>query len=551
MVPLTGPGGKIKGWLDLYSFPLRDELTGKVTGIIEYIRDITERKIAEKKLKEREEAYSLVTKETGQLIYDYNIRTGDITWGGAIQEVTGFSPAEFVVNIKEWERRIHPDDTAFAIKLLAEALKKGQRYLAEYRFQVKGGKFRDIKNTGVFLKDKRGKSFRMLGTLTDITEHKQADRVKQAVYKISEAVNASVTIEELFRSIHHTIIELMPAKNFYIALHDRALEMLSFPYWIDEYDETPAPHKLGRGLTEYVLHTGEPLLASPEKFEELVQSGEVESIGAPSIDWLGVPLKTKDKTIGVLVIQTYTEGVRYHEEDKNMLMFVSAQAAMAIERKRAEKALLESLKEKEVLLKEIHHRVKNNMQVISSLLNLQSKYLQDPKALEMFKDSQNRIRSMALVHEKLYQSKDLSRIDFAEYIQNFVGYLFRSYQVDATLIQLQMKLQASSMDINLAIPCGLIVNELVSNSLKHAFPEEKAGEVAVEFKQCGDHKYILTIRDNGVGFPETLDFDRTETFGLQVVKTLVNQIDGTIQLARTGGTKFTIEFRELSYKPRV
>jgi two-component sensor histidine kinase len=224
---------------------------------------------------------------------------------------------------------------------------------------------------------------------------------------------------------------------------------------------------------------------------------------------------------------------------------------MAIERKRAERAVLDSLKEKEVLLKEIHHRAKNNMQVISSLLNLQSKYLQDSKAQEMFKDSQNRIRSMALVHEKLYQSKDLSRIDFAEYVQNFVGYLFRSYQVNAALIQLRMKLQASAMDINLAIPCGLIVNELVSNSLKHAFPDSRAGEVAVEFGQSGDHRYILTIKDNGIGFPEQLDFEHTETFGLQVVKTLVNQIDGTIRLAAEGGTKFTIEFGELIYKPRV
>jgi len=192
------------------------------------------------------------------------------------------------------------------------------------------------------LKDKQGRPEGTILTILDITEQKKAEKRRHTLYKISEAAQSTQNLEELFRSIHQAIGELMPAKNFYIALYDQENEILSFPYFVDEYDKMPAPRKLGRGLTEYVLHTGEPLLASPEVFEELEKKGKVESVGQPSIDWLGVPLKKEDKTIGVLVVQSYTEGTRYGEEDNDILKFVSSQVSMAVERKRAEEALRQS-----------------------------------------------------------------------------------------------------------------------------------------------------------------------------------------------------------------
>jgi two-component sensor histidine kinase len=284
---------------------------------------------------------------------------------------------------------------------------------------------------------------------------------------------------------------------------------------------------------------------------ELERSGEVESIGAPSIDWLGVPLKVRDKTIGVMVVQTYTEGVRYKEEDRDMLMFVSAQVAVAIERKRAEATLRASLYEKEVLLKEIHHRVKNNMQVISSLLNLQSRHLTDKAAIEMFRESQHRIRSMALVHEKLYQSKDLSRIDFSKYIESLIIFLFHSYQVNSDLVRMKTEVGDVLLGINSAIPCGLIINELVMNAVKHAFPGGRKGEILVSLKPSGDDRFTLAVSDDGVGFPAGLDFHKTETLGMQLVTMLVDQLDGTISLERKPGTRFEIVFRELKYKRRI
>ncbi len=177
------------------------------------------------------------------------------------------------------------------------------------------------------------------GANAQATEREQAARLQTATYRISEAANAAEHLPELFRAIHGIISELMPARNLYIALYDAEAGLLSFPYWVDEHDPPPAPHKLERGLTEYVLRTGQPLLATAEVHEDLGRRGEAELVGAPSLDWIGVPLKAQDRTIGVLVAQTYTEGTRFGEREKDILQFVSTQVAMAIERKRAEEAV--------------------------------------------------------------------------------------------------------------------------------------------------------------------------------------------------------------------
>jgi len=388
----------------------------------------------------------------------------------------------------------------------------------------------------------------VLAIIRDSSARKRAEKMKESIFRISGAAISSDNLEELLQSIHCIIADLMPANNFYIALYDQSTALLSFPYFRDEYDSTPNPKKPGRGLTEYVLRTGKPLLASPEVFAHLESCGEVESVGAPSIDWLGVPLNIDGCTIGVLVVQTYTEGVRYGEEEKNILKFVSDQVAMTVYRKRAEAQIRAQLQEKDVLLKEVHHRVKNNMQVISSLLNLQSRRVQDPAVSEMFKESQGRIRSMALVHERLYQSSDLSRIEFSEYLRNLAIHLFHSYLADSSRIRLRIDAEEVFLNINTAIPCGLIVNELVSNALKHGFPEGRKGRLDIDLHRVAGNGYLLRVRDDGVGFPEGLDFRKAETLGLQIVNTLVDQVDGRLDLDREEGTAFRLEFSELPRK---
>lgn len=208
--------------------------------------------------------------------------------------------------------------------------------------------------------------------------------------------------------------------------------------------------------------------------------------------------------------------------------------------KKAEAQIKTSLKEKEVLLKEIHHRVKNNLQVISSLLKLQANYLKEEKMVSIFQESQHRVRSMALVHETLYQSKDLMRSDFSDYIKKLVNNLFISYGASQRRIQFQAEISSIHLDIDTAIPCGLIINELVSNSLKYAFIDRLAGEIKICFfpNPCG--RFVLIVQDNGLGMPAGLDFCNTESLGLQLVYSLSQQLGATIHLDRTEGTRFTI-----------
>lgn len=219
------------------------------------------------------------------------------------------------------------------------------------------------------------------------------------------------------------------------------------------------------------------------------------------------------------------------------------------ERKSYENQIKSSLKEKNILLKEIHHRVKNNMQIISSLLSLQTRFVNDEEALDILKESQNRVRSMAIIHEKLYQSKDLSEINFGEYIESLVSNLFYSYKANNTDIKPVYDVEDLSLNIDTAVPCGLIISELVSNSLKYAFPTKKIGEILVSLK-FRDGKYHLIVSDNGVGMPE-VDVDKLDSLGLLLVFNLTEQLDGEITINRDHGTEFIITFEEINYKKRI
>jgi PAS domain S-box-containing protein len=212
-------------------------------------------------------------------------------------------------------------------------------------------------------------------------------------------------------------------------------------------------------------------------------------------------------------------------------------------------ALKESLNEKDTLLREIHHRVKNNMQIISSLLNLQMHHEDLDETVNVLKESQGRVKSMAMIHEKLYQSPNFTDINFKDYIDKLIFDIFYSYGIKIGTIESVLDIEDINLNIETAIPLGLIVNELVTNSVKYAFPKGE-GIITIHLKSLQD-KMELTIADNGIGLPKDIDIDNTEILGLQLVKSLVNQIGGKIELDQTHGTEFKIIFKEVEYNERI
>jgi two-component sensor histidine kinase len=211
-------------------------------------------------------------------------------------------------------------------------------------------------------------------------------------------------------------------------------------------------------------------------------------------------------------------------------------------RKRQEERIQRALKEKDMLLGEVHHRVKNNLQVVHSLLDLQSSRVSDRSVLDMLRDSQNRIRSMGLIHQTLYQSKDFAQVDFSHFLDSLVPTLVTSYGVNPDRIRLAIEAAQLLLPINAAIPCGLVVNELISNALKHAFPGDRTGRIAVKLFADPAGKAVLSVSDNGVGIPQDIDMSTSDTLGMQLITLLTDQLGGTVSMHRSNPTEFILTF---------
>ena len=244
--------------------------------------------------------------------------------------------------------------------------------------------------------------------------------------------------------------------------------------------------------------------------------------------------------------------VRVKERTKDLVDINKDLEKEITERRRAEEHITESLREKETLLRELYHRTRNNMQVIYNLINLQALSINDKKIVELFKETQNRIKSMALVHEKLYQSKDLSNINLKDYINELANTLLTSYQLSRDNIVLKLDIDNISVSIDAAIPSGLIVNELMSNSLKYAFPGDRQGEISIILHKTEKGGIQLYFSDNGIGFPKGFDINNPKSLGLKLVKNLTEkQLEGKVELRTNQRTEFLIKFKEPHYLKRI
>lgn len=463
-----------------------------------------------------------------------------------IENWLGFTQTEWLETPGLWARQIHPEDRYRVLQADCGEGEGGNNYSQEYRIFTQDGRIVWVLDTALPVVDAVNSSTQH-GTLHDITDRKRVEQVQKAIYRIAEAAFSAYNLPDLYRLIHRVLSDLMPAENFFIALYHPDDEVLTFDYFVDTYDTQPPARKIGKSLTDLVLRTGEPRFVSPEDFRELERQGVVESVGTPSLDWLGVPLKVRQRTIGVMVVQSYQEGIRFKDEHLDMMIFVSNQVAMAIERRRGEESIKGALQEKEVLLREIHHRVKNNLQVISSLLSLQADHVEDPQIVAAFRETQARVRSMSLIHEELYQASNLARVNFSDYLRRLTGYLANAYGVGGR-VRIHMDVRDVLLGVDTAIPLGLIVNELVSNALKHAFPDGRHGEIALWLTRIEDeadqHWYELVVQDNGKGFPDNVDYRNTDSLGLQLVQVLSRQLRGHVELSVNGGTRFSLHFPE-------
>ena len=282
---------------------------------------------------------------------------------------------------------------------------------------------------------------------------------------------------------------------------------------------------------------------------------EVQELRMHSV--LCLPVVKQSRMIGVLYLENRLADNMFTAEKTQMTELLTSQAAISLENARllaemreADEEIKRSLQEKEALLKEIHHRVKNNLQIIRSMLNLQLPYVKDKEAVALFKESRDRVYSMALIHEQLYQSASLARIDLAEYIRSLTANLYLSYGMNEQTIRPDISVDSLSFDADTLIPCALIINELVSNSLKHAFPDARAGnggkgEIRIALRRDGGNACVLSVGDNGIGLPRDFAVEKAESLGIKLVNVLARQLKGAIRLDRDDGTEFTIVFAPL------
>ena len=291
-----------------------------------------------------------------------------------------------------------------------------------------------------------------------------------------------------------------------------------------------------RSLWGEALTTGRPFFTNAPDMHPAAE--QIPCVPPCLQRFLAVPVQVERQTLGQIAVANSPRA--YTDSDLKAVQRLAELYALALERKYAQRKTEAALVEKEVLLREVHHRVKNNLQVISSLLNLQAGLLNDERVVEMLRDSQNRVRSMALVHEQLHRSKDLSRIHFGDYVRNLTASLFSAYGVRSNKVALRLEIDNVFLPIDTAIPCGLIIHELVSNSLRHAFPGERGGNVRISLREDAAGRKILNVEDDGVGWPADTGVEQRKSLGLRLVGILADQMDATVTHETNPGVRFCI-----------
>ena len=379
--------------------------------------------------------------------------------------------------------------------------------------------------------------------------------------KSSLAISAEIEQDALLKKIMQVVIESSGAQHGFLLVTDdndalfiRAeCHAAAQQTVVMQHRELEEAEGLSKAIVRYVYRTGEKVILHDAASQGIFKDNpEVHEMQLRSV--LCLPVIKQSRMIGILYLENRLSSGVFSAERIQMTELLTSQAAISMEHatllgkhREAEGQIRKSLREKEVLLKEIHHRVKNNLQIIHSMLNLQKPHFKDAKAIELFKESQNRVYTMALIHEKLYQSKSLAGINLSEYVHSLIAYLFLSYGAAEGAVRAKVSIEDVDLDLDKVIPVALIINELVSNALKHGFPDiaargDGAGEIRVDLSLGPDRRVRLLVSDNGPGFSKTFDVEQSQSLGLKLVRVLVRQLKGEIELQAEGKTEFVITF---------
>jgi PAS domain S-box-containing protein len=487
--------------------PIRNS-DGKIKGISIISRDITRQKEAERELKAGAERYKLLVDSVPVGIIHLDRKGDVIDVNPKLMEIIGSKSEEYtrLINVLEFPETVK---SGFSSEF-KKCLETGRVIEGERSYTSTWGKKAYIQYQITPILDSENNVTSIIGTGNDITERKQMEK----------ALRES---EEKFREVFNNVSDAV----FLCKLED------GLPKHFIEVNDV-ACQKLGYTRKELLKMSCKDIDDPQIEDRFLLMTDKLYKDGKVSFESFQV---TKNGS-------TIPVEINSHIFKLNGMDVAVSVARDITERKKNEKLIKKSLKEKELLLMEIHHRVKNNLMVISSLLNMQSRQIKDKEVLSLLKDSQSRARSMALIHEKLYSS-DLKRINFGEYIQDFTEELFKTYSINPH-VTLKMDVEDLMLDINTSIPLGLIVNELVSNSLKYAFASADKGNVTVKFHEKND-VYTLTVKDDGVGIPDDIDCLNTESLGMKLVTSLTEQLDGELKIDTKRGTCFSISFREAEF----
>jgi PAS domain S-box-containing protein len=524
--------------------PIRDA-GGKPSGISVIARDITEHRQLENRLRESEARLRAIAEATPIPIIINTLDEGITRYGNpALADMIG-SPLEKLIGNRAANFYMYPSERVEIINHL-----KTHRSLRNYELPLKRT---DGTPLWVSLSSELITYNDELCVLTgfyDITERKRVEEREKAITQglraVVEAADELLGYDDL-DTIYRRAVELarekLKVERCAIFLLDPFKEHLWGTYGTNIQGKTTderwlrisaAPHTQKFEASNLMWHT------QLENEQTTLEDGRLKVIG---VGWaVNTVIRTTAGPLGVFINDAAITRAPLDEAAQESVAVYCSLLGHIIERKLTEKTIQESLKEKEVLIKEVHHRVKNNMQVIVSMINLQLDHIADPKALEIFRHTQYRVRAMALVHEKLYQSNNLAQIDFRDYIEHLASSLFHSYSPHTSQVTLRVDIGDIALSVDSAIPCGLIVNELISNALKYAFPDNRQGELIVRLREANAGWIEMSVEDDGVGLPNELDLRNTESLGMQLVYSLAKQVGGTLDLDRDHGTKFTLRF---------